>query len=130
MVAMLILVFSLAALVQFFVSYCRSLVLVYSEVELTPQVREMAELEGREVRAEEFGRLMKLVELCPVPGDDRAEILSVRVYHGLLNLLSIFRPLVPSIGLWTDRERAGCAYFVAVALDRRINGALRHTEGT
>lgn len=130
MIAFLILVFSLAALVQFFVAYCRSLVLVYSQLELSPQALELAQLGSGQIRGEEFGRLMKLVELCPEPGDDRAEIRAVRIYYGLLNLLRVLRPLAPRISLWTDRERAGCAHFVAVALDRRINGMHLRSEAT
>ena len=39
----------------------------------------------------------------------------------MLNMLRrIFRPLAPAVANWTEQERAGCAYFAAVALDRRI----------
>jgi hypothetical protein len=39
MIAALIVVISLAALLQFFISYCRSLLATYGKVELSEQVR-------------------------------------------------------------------------------------------
>jgi hypothetical protein len=120
MITTLILFLSLAALFEFFVSYCRSLVVVYSKVELSPQARRMAELEDREVRGEEFHRILQLVRLCPEPGDDHLELRAVRTYYSLLGLLRSIFMLAAARGTWVERERAACAYFAAVALDRRM----------
>jgi hypothetical protein len=35
-------------------------------------------------------------------------------------LEKLVSPLVPSVHLWTEQERAGCANFAVVLLDRRI----------
>lgn len=120
MIAAFILAISLGTFCQFFVSYCRSLVLVYSKVELSPQARRMAGLEDRAPRGEEFHRLVQLVRLCPERGDDRMELRAVRAYYGLLSLLRSVRLLVPSAAVWVESERAACAHFAAVALDRRM----------
>ncbi len=120
MIAALILVFAVAALIQFFVSYCRSLLAVYSKVELSAKARELAGLNSQAVRGDEFARVLRLVELCPVPGDDRLEIRAVRTYFCLLNLLRVTRPLAPALATWTENERTACAHFAAVALDRRV----------
>ena len=120
MIATAIFVISLLALAQFFISYCRSLVAVYSKVEVSAQALEMAGLSGAEVRGDEFRRLMWLLKVCPDPGDDRTELLAVRAYYGVLSLLRELSGLAPSIAAWVDGERRGCAYFAVVALDRRL----------
>jgi hypothetical protein len=121
MIASLILVISLAALMQFFVSYCRSIIAASRKVELSEQVREVTGVEDRNIRGDEFGRLLQLVQLCPEPGGDRVELRAVRTYFGLLGLTrATLRSLVPRIASWVERERENCAYFAAVALDHRI----------
>ncbi len=122
MIATLILVISLAALLEFFVSYCRSLIAAGSRVELSEQAREVTGIQSRAVRGEEFHRLVQLVGLCPEPADERFGIRAVRAYYRLLSpLRAMFNRLVPSVALWAEHEREGCAYYAAVALDRRIS---------
>jgi len=116
----MILVFAVAALIQFFVSYCRSLLAVYSKVELSAKARELAGLNSQGARGDQFVRVLRLVELCPAPGDDRLEIGVVRTYFCLLNLLRVTRPLAPALATWMEHERTACAHFAAVALDRRV----------
>ncbi len=121
MIAALILVISVATLLQFFVSYCRSVIAASSKKNLSEQAREVAGIENRIVRGDEFERLLQLVRLCPEPGDDGRELRAVCSYFGLLSLLrSSFGRLAPGVASWAEREREGCAYFAAVALDRRI----------
>ncbi len=121
MIAALIFVISMAALLQFFVSYCRSLIAAYRKVELSEQAREVIGIQDQVVDGDDFRRLLQLVRLCPEPGDDGIEIRAVRTYYGLLNLLrAALRPLTPAVVAWAEQERRSCTYFAAVALDRRI----------
>jgi hypothetical protein len=54
-------------------------------------------------------------------GGDQTEIRAVSIYFGILGFLSkVVSSLVPRGALWIEQERAGCARFVAVMLDRRI----------
>jgi|HubBroStandDraft_1064217.scaffolds.fasta_scaffold134956_2 hypothetical protein len=120
MIAALICVISVAALVQFFVSYTRSLVAAYRKVEISAQVREVAGLSNQGMEGDDFMRLLQLVRMCPEQGDDGFEIRTVGIYYSFLNvsrkLLHSFRDLAA----WIEQEREHCAYFAAVALDRRI----------
>lgn len=121
MIAALICVISVAAFLQFFVSYSRSIIAAYRKSELSEQVREVVGIEGQEVNSDQFGRLVQLVRLCPQKGDDRTDLKVVGVYYWMMGVLrSAARQLAPRITSWAEQERAGCAYFVAVALDRRI----------
>lgn len=121
MIAALVLVVSLAFLARFFLAYCRSLLTSSYQLELSEQAHEVTGIEDRIVTGDEFKRVLQLIWLCPEPGDDRLKIRAVRTYYALLNLLrATFRSLAPSIAAWAGRERANCAYFAAVTLDRRI----------
>jgi hypothetical protein len=129
MVSAFILFFSLAGLFQFFVSYCRSLVEVYSKVEISRQACKVAGLEGSGARAEQFRHLSGLIELCPNPVDDRFEIHAIGAYYRLLSLFRASRSLAPALATWADHERTSCAHFLAVSLDRRLgpNGSAEIT---
>lgn len=121
MIASLVFVLSVSALLQFFVSYCRSVIAACGKLELSEQVREISGIENRRLRSDEFARLLQLLRLCPEPGNDQFNIGAVRSYYGLLSLLrAMVQRLAPALASWVEYERQGCAYFAAVALDRRI----------
>jgi len=122
MIAALICVISLAAFLQFFVSYCRSILASSRKVELSDRVREVTGIASESVGADDFDRLLQLVRLCPERADDQAEIRAVGTYYGLLYFVGrLTRPLVPGVAAWVEQERRSCSYFAAVALDRRIS---------
>lgn len=121
MIAALIFVVSIAVLLQFFVSYSRSIIAAYRKSELSEQVREVVGIEGQQVGGEEFGRLVQLVRLCPQKGDDQTDLQVIGLYYRMQGLLSsMTKSIAPRIAKWAERERTDCAYSVAVALDRRI----------
>lgn len=121
MIAALICVISIAALLQFFISYSRSVIAAYRKSDLSEQVREVAGIEGEKIRSEQFGQLVQLVRLCPQKSDDRGDLAVVRVYYRLMGWIgSIARRFAPGIYQWAESERVNCTYFAAVALDRRI----------
>jgi hypothetical protein len=122
MIAALIFVISFAALLQFFVLHCRSILAYSRRVELSDRIREVTGLSGDDVSAGDFARLLQLVRLCPERGDDHKEIRVVGAYYTLLDVIGRMTcSLVPSVSAWTETERQGCSYFAAVALDRRIS---------
>ncbi len=121
MIPALIFVVSLAALLQFFVSYCRSVIAAGTKQELSEHAREITGIHNRLVKAEEFRRLVQLAQLCPEPGNDHHAFRAVRLYYRLLSgLRALLSTLAPAVVQWAEHEREGCAYFAAVALDRRI----------
>jgi hypothetical protein len=122
MIASLIFVISFAALLQFFVLHCRSILAYSRRVQLSDRVREVTGIVAQDVRASDFDRLVQLVRLCPERGEDRKEIRVVGAYYSLLALVDrMTRSLIPSVAAWTEHERQSCSYFAAVALDRRIS---------
>jgi hypothetical protein len=124
MIAALICVISIAAFLQFFVSYCRSVISASRRVELSERVREITGIAGGTVPMEDFDRLLQLVRLCPERADDGTKIRAVDIYYSLLRAVDYsVRATIPSVAAWVNRERENCSYFAAVALDRRISSS-------
>jgi hypothetical protein len=121
MITVLICLASLAALLQFFVSYARSLVTSYSKLGVSDQVRKLAEEpSANNIGGEEFPRLRQLAGLCPARGDDRFGIQAVGAYYELVTFCrTMFSPFSMATR-WLEGERVGCSHFAAVALERRI----------
>jgi hypothetical protein len=120
MMAALIFVFSLATLLMFFASYCRSLMAASSRHTLSTEVRDVTGIPAK-ASGRDFVRVMQLLSLCPERPDDRTGLQAVELYYGILGLLEkMAAPVVPSLHFWTEQERAGCANFAVVLLDRRI----------
>jgi hypothetical protein len=120
MMPTIILVVSLSALLQFFVSYCRSLIAATVKQPLSPEVQDVTGI-SRVASGEDFLRVVQLLQLCPARPQDRGEIRAVDAYFRLLNFLrSSLGKIVPSLLPWTEVERGHCAYFAAVTLERRI----------
>jgi hypothetical protein len=120
MMAAIILLISLATLLQFFVSYCRSLIATSSRAILSPEVQDVTGLQ-KSASGDDFARVIQLLHLCPERPEDRSGVQAIGTYFGILGFLhATVAKLMPSLQAWTERERGHCAYFAAVALDRRI----------
>lgn len=121
MMSAFILVIALATLLQFFISYCRSLISASAKQNLSVETQDVTGIKAAAPRGEDFARVMQLLQLCPERPNDSGEI---RAVHGYYRLLGIVRASLarwmPSLHAWTETQRAQCAYFAAVALDRRI----------
>ncbi len=121
-IAALICVISLALLLQFFVSYCRSVIASSRKAELSDRVCEVAGIQGQTVQGDEFARLVQLLHMCPGRGDDAGELRAVAIYFALLDTVrAVFRPMSAAVARWAETERESCSYFAAVVLDRRIS---------
>jgi hypothetical protein len=120
MMAALILMVSVVTMLQFFVSYCRSLIAASARRTLSVDVRDVIGI-TQSANGDDYQRVMQFLYLCPERREDRGGIQAVNAYFRLLGALeaSLGRVL-PSLRYWTASERSQCAYFAAVALDRRI----------
>lgn len=118
--AAIIFIVSAVALLQFFVSYCRSLIASSMKQPLSEEVREVAGI-PKMASGEDFARVLQLVHLCPDRPEDRGDIRAISAYFRLLNFVrATVARMIPALTAWTEMERGQCAYFAAVALDRRI----------
>jgi hypothetical protein len=121
MIAALIFAISIMTLLQFFVSYSRSLIAEAQGHELSEQAREICGLSENGVTVGQFKRLQQLIALCPDPGGDGFEVRAIAVYFRMVCLVhTVLSWAIPSAAPWIEAERGGCAYAAAVVLDRRI----------
>jgi len=121
MTAGIILVCSIVLLLQFFVSYCRSLLASSAKKALSLEVQEVTGISAGAC-GEDFARVRQLLQLCPERLQDDNGIHAVSGYFQMLNLLELTAAKVlPKLRSWVDSERGQCAYFLAVSLDRRIS---------
>jgi len=120
MIAALIFLASVATLGMFFVSYCRSLMAASSRHSLSAEVRDVTGIHTV-ASAGDYRRVMQLLQLCPDRQEDRSQLQAVSIYHWFLTATrQMFAWMAPSLRSWAEQEQAGCAYFAAVTLDRRI----------
>jgi hypothetical protein len=120
MMAALIFACSVVFLLQFFVSYCRSLIAASVKHELSSEVLDVTGISAA-ASGEDFARVVQLLMLCPDRPEDRGEIRAIGAYFRLLSFVrGTVARVAPSIQAWTEKERGQCTYFAAVALDRRI----------
>jgi hypothetical protein len=121
MIAVLIFGVSALALLQFFVTYCHSLIAESRSHEISEQAREISGITANTVRGDQFKRLLQLLALCPEPGGDSIKVLALSTYFNMLGMvLTLLTRAVPAAAQWIETERNGCAYVAAVALDLRI----------
>lgn len=120
MMAAIIFVISVATLMMFFVSYCRSLMASSSRHTLSKEVRDVTGI-ANTASARDFARVMQLLRLCPERPDDRTGLQAVGIYYDILALLEkTIGRLMPALHAWTEQELSGCANYAVVVLDRRI----------
>jgi hypothetical protein len=118
--ATLIFLLSAAALLQFFISYCRSLIAASIKQPLSAEVRDVAGIPST-AGGEDYARVIQLLDLCPERREERGRIRAINAYFGLLNFISsTLARVIPGLMSWTEMERGQCTYFAAVTLDRRI----------
>jgi hypothetical protein len=120
MMAGIILVCSVVFLLQFFVSYCRSLIAASVKQPLSAEVQDVTGIKNT-ATGDDFERVVQLLQLCPDRPEDRSGVQAIGAYFSLLSILrSTAGRLIPSLLAWTEAERGQCTYFAAVTLDRRI----------
>ena len=120
MMAAIILVCSLALLLQFFISYCRSLISASIRQPLSAEVQDVTGIKDASA-GDDFQRVVQLLQLCPDRPEDRSGVQAIGAYFTLLGILrTTVAKVIPRLRAWTDAERGQCTYFAAVTLDRRI----------
>jgi hypothetical protein len=121
MMATLIFLISLVTLFMFFVSYCRSMMASAARHELSEEVRDVTGIKET-ASARDYDRVVQILKLCPERPEDRSSLRAVSLYHSCLKTVQgALATVMPSLKSWMEQEQASCAYFAAVALDRRIS---------
>ncbi len=126
MIAIFILVLSLAALAQFALHYWRTLLLETAARELSEKVLE-AGLAKLDLGPKDFDLVVRMHEICPQLEKKRTGLAAVRAYYHSIRAIALLAEskLAPALGLtrlghWAQEEMAACTRYAAVMLDQRM----------
>jgi hypothetical protein len=121
MIGILILVFSLAALVQFGVFYFRAVLASVASQPLTGYVQQIEGFPNRPLRGSDFQQLVQLQQICPQVGPDGRSLRAASAYYRTLAAVKrSINGFVPALYGWAEREQTLCAQFAAVLIDQRL----------
>src|SRR5260370_26663394 len=111
--ATLIFLLSGAALLQFFISYCRSLIAASIRQPLSAEVRDVTGIASA-ASGDDFARGIQLLQLCPERPEDQSEIRASGAYFRLLNFTrATLARIIPALVALTEMEPWHRAYFAA-----------------
>src|SRR6266478_2580876 len=122
--AMLFLI-SIVALSQFALYYWRAVLAGVAAQPVSDRVLVAAQVENGQLTPEHFRTLAGLHDLTPDLYPNRGGLGLVRLYYRVVEgLEALAGTRVPAIAAWSNRERAICARYAAVQVDRRLQANL------
>jgi len=122
MTAVLILAFSVLALVQFAISQWRMIWLTTANQPLSDSLRAATGIEAETIGPNDFGKLLGLCdELSPSLTKVTPWLGEVRGYYRVVERLeAVCRSIQPAISAWASGEMKICSRYVAVLLDQNL----------
>lgn len=126
MIAICILVLSVAALIEFAVSQWRSMWLTVASQPLSECLQAATGISADAITANDFDLLLRSnAELCPGVYQGNRWLKEVKIYYGIVRALdAACEKSVPGISSWAKNELVSCSKFVAAVLDQRLNDNL------
>jgi len=127
MFAAMLFTISIVALAQFGLYYWRAVVSGVASQPVSDRVLLAARVENGRVTSQHFETLAGLHDLTPDLYPNRGGLGLVRLYYRVVEgLEALAGSRVPAIAAWSNRERAICARYAAVQVDRRLQANLEH----
>jgi hypothetical protein len=122
MTAVLILAFSVVALVQFSISQWRMIWLTTANQPLSDSLRAATGIDAETIGPNDFGKLLGLCELSPRLKKGTPWLQELRGYYRMVEMLEmVCRSIQPVISAWASREMKTCSRYVAVLLDQNLS---------
>jgi hypothetical protein len=121
MIPILIFAISLVASLQFFISYCHSIMAQLEGHDLSELAVQIPGITEHKISSEQFSRLRQLIEMCPEPGSDANKVRAISAYFAMLGRAQkLLKTVASAQADWIEFERNSCARAAAVLLDLRI----------
>jgi hypothetical protein len=122
MTAILILTFSVLALVQFAISQWRMIWLTTANQPLSDSLRAATGIEAETIGPNDFGKLLGLCEeMSPRLENGTPWLREVKSYYSVVaKLEKTFRSIQPAVSAWAASEMKICSRYVAVVLDQNL----------
>lgn len=125
MFSAMLLAISIVALSQFALYYWRAVLAGVAAQPVSDRVLVAAQVEDGRLASQHFRTLAGLHDLTPDLHPDRSGMRFVRLYYRFIEVLdAIFGKKLPAFAQWSERERAICARYAAVLVDRRLQANL------
>jgi len=125
MFAAMLFTISIVALAQFGLYYWRAVLSGVAAQPVSDRVLWAAHVENGRVTSRDFETLAGLHDLTPDLYPNRGGLGLVRLYHRVVQVVDAFAgSRIPAIAVWSNRERAICARYAAVQVDRRLQANL------
>jgi hypothetical protein len=122
MTAVLILAFSVVALVQFSISQWRMIWLTTANQPLSDSLHVATGIDAETIGPNDFDKLLGLCELSPRLKKGAPWLHEVRGYYRMVEMLEVVcRSIQPVISAWASREMKTCSRYVAVLLDQNLS---------
>jgi hypothetical protein len=128
MIAAFILVFSVAALLQFGISQWRAMWLTVAVRPLSDSLQAATGLNGSALRPEDFYLITKTSHyVSPAPRERNVWLREVGIYYRVVSAVQkIVGSHIPAVGQWAQSELLSCARYAAAVLDQRLNANLAY----
>ena len=125
MFSAMLLAISIVALSQFALYYWRAVLAGVAAQPVSDRVLVAAQVENGRLTPQHFQTLAGLHDLTPDLHPNRSGLGPVRVYYRFIEALDAFLgKRIPSLAVWSERERVICACYAAVQVDRRLQANL------
>jgi hypothetical protein len=125
MFSAMLLAISIVALSQFALYYWRAVLAGVAAQPVSDRVLVAAQVENGQLTPEDFQTLAGLHDLTPDLHPNQSGLGLVRAYYCAIEALDAFLgKKIPSLAMWSERERVICARYAAVQVDRRLQANL------
>jgi hypothetical protein len=125
MFSAMLLSISIVALSQFALYYWRAVLAGVAAQPVSDRVLAAARVENGRVTPGHFETLAGLHDLTPELSPTNGGLGFVRLYYRAVEGLdTLFGKMLPSVAVWSERERVICARYAAVQVGRRLQANL------
>jgi hypothetical protein len=125
MFSAMLLTISIVALSQFALYYWRAILAGVAAQPVSDRVLAAARVENGRLTSDDFQTLAGLHDLTPNLHPSRGGLGFVKVYYRIVERLDdFFGKRIPTLAVWSERERVICARYAAVQVDRRLQANL------
>ncbi len=125
MFSAMLLAISIVALSQFALYYWRAVLAGVAAQPVSDRVLVAAQVDNGRLTPQHFQTLAGLHDLTPDLHPNRGGLGLVRAYYRVIEgLEALLSKKIPAFTAWSERERALCARYAAVQVDRRLQANL------
>jgi len=117
MIAVLILIVSVAAFAQFWIYYWRATISGVAAQAISETIRVAAGITSETISGNDFRNILILKDLSPSLGGPNGSMLAIRTYFKVVEKMG---RMVPAMARWADNEMATCSRYVAVRMDQHL----------